>query len=496
LKARDDNDRVQIEVLDGGGNERQVSSVAPLSAGQWYHAAAVSDGATMSLYLDRNDGLGYVLQGATPVTGALIDSAATCTVGRGFYNGGITDWTDGKIDEVRITDAAIDPTQFLFFDPAGPPVWNVNAGGSFSAQANWSRATPNSINAVAYFTDAIRSPRTIDVDASRTVAGLVFNNTNSYTLAGPGTITIDTNGALGVISSLAGAHTIAAPVALKKSTTIAVAEQFTMASDLAAAPGVNDIAITKSGAGELKLKNIRAKSLNIAAGKVAMLPDSSAAGASALDTLTLSAGSRFDLSANKLVLRAMPVGSADGSGNYDGVQGLVQRAYNFGAWDQPGLTTSQETAGQTAGPLSGTTTIGVATAEQVLFIGPTETATFMGQTVTGASVIAMYTYAGDVNFDGLVDGADYGTLDNWIQFPGTSGYANGDVNYDGIIDGADYGVLDNTIQLQGPPIPVNEPAGAVAAVAVVPEPVAGGFALLAAAASLSRRRRQKTKGFR
>jgi GH43 family beta-xylosidase len=492
LKARDDNDRVQIEVLDGAGNERQVSSVAPLSADQWYHVAAVSDGTTMSLYLDRNDGLGFVLQGTTPVSGALIDGAATWTVGRGFYNGGIADWTDGKIDEVRITDAAIDPTQFLFFDPAGPPVWNVNAGGNFSAQSNWSRATPDSINAVAYFTDAIRSPKTIDVDAPRTLAGLVFNNTNSYTLAGTSVITIDTNGATGVINSFAGAHTIAAPVVLRKNTTIGVAEQFTIAGDLAAAPGVSDVAVTKSGTGGLKLKNIRAKSLNVAAGNVEMLPDSSAAGASALDTLTLAAGSRFDLAANKLVLRAMPAGTANAAGTYGGVQGLVQRAYNFGAWDTPGLTTSQELAGQNAGSLSGTTTIGVATAEQVLFIAPSETAIVAGQTVSGTSVIAMYTYAGDLNFDGLVDGADYGVIDNYVQFPGTDGYANGDFNYDCVIDGADYGVIDNTVQLQGAPLPgVFDSAPAPAAsLTAVPEPAACAFTLMAfAAAALPRRRR-------
>jgi hypothetical protein len=62
--------------------------------------------------------------------------------------------------------------------------------------------------------------------------------------------------------------------------------------------------------------------------------------------------------------------------------------------------------------------------------------------------------AGDMNFDGLVDAQDYGTIDNWVQFPGTDGYANGDLNYDGVIDAADYGIIDNTIQLQGPPLPV------------------------------------------
>jgi len=67
-------------------------------------------------------------------------------------------------------------------------------------------------------------------------------------------------------------------------------------------------------------------------------------------------------------------------------------------------------------------------------------------------VLVKYTYAGDLNLDGLIDGADYGIIDNYVQFPGTSGYWNGDFNYDGVIDGADYGVIDNSIQLQGEPL--------------------------------------------
>ena len=67
----------------------------------------------MSLYLDSLDGNGYVLQGSTPVSGALFDSAGTWTVGRGYFNGNISDWTDGRIDEVRIHDTALDPSLFL-----------------------------------------------------------------------------------------------------------------------------------------------------------------------------------------------------------------------------------------------------------------------------------------------------------------------------------------------------------------------------------------------
>ena len=65
---------------------------------------------------------------------------------------------------------------------------------------------------------------------------------------------------------------------------------------------------------------------------------------------------------------------------------------------------------------------------------------------------------GDVNHDRVVDGADYGTLDQWYQFPGTAGFSNGDVNYDEVIDGADYGTLDAWYgtALPAPPDQANE----------------------------------------
>jgi RTX calcium-binding nonapeptide repeat (4 copies) len=126
---------------------------------------------------------------------------------------------------------------------------------------------------------------------------------------------------------------------------------------------------------------------------------------------------------------------------YSGIQGEVQRAYDYDLWDQPGLTTSMPSAS------GGLTTIGIATGEQIRGLGPTDTGIFAGQTITGASTIAMYTYAGDANLDGLLDGSDYGFI---VQVPGSAGYTNGDFNYDGVIDAGDYGVID--ANLNQPPV--------------------------------------------
>src|SRR5688500_4781968 len=103
-----------------------------------------------------------------------------------------------------------------------------------------------------------------------------------------------------------------------------------------------------------------------------------------------------------------------------------------------------------------------------------------------------------MNLDGLIDVADYGSIDNWIQFPGTNGYMNGDLNYDGVIDVADYGVIDNTIQLQGAPFTGVTFAGGTAnkelsGVTAVPEPFACAVTLAAATGLLARRRRRRDR---
>jgi autotransporter-associated beta strand protein len=199
-------------------------------------------------------------------------------------------------------------------------------------------------------------------------------------------------------------------------------------------------------------------------------------------TVSIAAGARLDLKDNKLITDVGP-GAASG-GVYGGIQGEVQRAYNFNAWDQPGLTTSMPDA------LAGLTTIGVSTGEARGGLGPTDTDLFAGQTITGASTIAMYTYAGDANLDGVIDGGDYGIIDNFVQVQGADSYFNGDFNYDGVIDGGDYGIIDNNIQAQGAPFPVSGSVG-WSGVTAVPEPSACGFAIFAAAATLLHRRRRQ-----
>jgi hypothetical protein len=122
LKVLNDN-RLEAYAFDGTNDAspadfRGVVSDAPLLANVWYNAAVTNDGTTMRLYIDdTSNGVGdYVLQSAANSSiagGALVQSNAPWSIGRGWFNGP-ADFFDGQIDEVRISDVVLASSQFLF----------------------------------------------------------------------------------------------------------------------------------------------------------------------------------------------------------------------------------------------------------------------------------------------------------------------------------------------------------------------------------------------
>jgi hypothetical protein len=113
------NGVVAIEFSTLDRQTYQANSAQGLvTTGQWYHMVAVSDGETLSLYL--NNVLVAQTAGMTGDTrigigeGAGGDNyAGTWSVGRGMWNAGHGDRWIGLIDEVRLSDTALDPCRFL-----------------------------------------------------------------------------------------------------------------------------------------------------------------------------------------------------------------------------------------------------------------------------------------------------------------------------------------------------------------------------------------------
>ncbi len=202
------------------------------------------------------------------------------------------------------------------------------------------------------------------------------------------------------------------------------------------------------------------------------------------DAVAATSGGRIDLKDNKLIVKSGTLGTFNGAA-YTGITGLIAFGYNGGTQDGTGIVTSQSSA---VSPNS-LTSLAVARAEDAGYAG----GTFSGQSVVAGDVLVMYTWAGDANLDGVINGDDYFQIDS--GFPqGLSGWFNGDFNYDGVINGDDYFVIDSNFPAQGPAFSTGAGAGAGSGVVAIPEPASIAGVITAAAALGRRRRRGRSAG--
>jgi hypothetical protein len=109
-----------VEWIDGDGDTHYLAGGQTITTIDWNHIAVTISDTDAKLYVARGTG-GYALLDS--ITGAdfagasgevLIVDPTNWTAGRGMFNGGITDWSDAHIDEIRISDTALAPNQFLF----------------------------------------------------------------------------------------------------------------------------------------------------------------------------------------------------------------------------------------------------------------------------------------------------------------------------------------------------------------------------------------------
>ena len=142
-----------------------------------------------------------------------------------------------------------------------------------------------------------------------------------------------------------------------------------------------------------------------------------------------------------------PTGSWNGSA-YTGITGMIASGRNGGTWDgASGIVTSMSAA-QSPSQL---TTIGITTTFQALGLTGSQTAMWNGLSVDSTTTLIKYTYAGDANLDGVINGDDYFAIDAGIS-SGAIDYADGDFNYDGRVDADDYFVIDSNYGKAGVPL--------------------------------------------
>lgn len=348
--------------------------------------------------------------------------------------------------------------------------WTKFGDGVWATGSNWLAGAPAGLFHAARFGDAGTAAHAVSVNAPVTVAAMSLDSGASYTLSGQ-QITIDTP-MFGAIDATFGAHTIAAPLKLNRDTRITV--------DGGAALHVNNLLdspaaiVTKAGTGTLDVNRVRARKIKVEEGTLKM---QDGGGASAVDGVAVDASAKLDLRNNSMVIRAQEIGTFE-SGAYTGVLGMVATGRGTdGLWNHVGgITTSMSDA--TANSL---TTLAVALASETQYAG----GVFDGVSVADGDVIVRYTWHGDADLNGELNGDDYFYLDSHILQSGSVfGFHNGDFNYDGELNGDDYFLLDSTILYA-------QAYGSAPGLTAIPEPGVGllGFAGAMLWGALSRKRR-------
>ena len=150
LSVRHGTGTLGVVMVDMDGVRYIVESEAGfIQTNQWYNAAVVCDGQTLSLYCDNEliNSLDMTALGSDDTRLAMGSTSGgdwesgTWTVGRGLYNGGHVDRVYGWVDEIRLTEGALDPEEFLFGQPAlqakNPFPVDGEADASYWVQLHW-----------------------------------------------------------------------------------------------------------------------------------------------------------------------------------------------------------------------------------------------------------------------------------------------------------------------------------------------------------------------
>jgi hypothetical protein len=154
-------------------------------------------------------------------------------IGRGFGSMGFTPpLAAGPYSFfLQQTGTAVRYRMDFVLAPLPALAWNLDANGNWSTAANWTGGEPNGVGAAASFLGAISAARTVTIDGPKTVGNLTFDNAQSYTLAGPGPLTINSNDAA-MIDVVNGSHTISAPLSIATAKTVTKVGAGTLAISL------------------------------------------------------------------------------------------------------------------------------------------------------------------------------------------------------------------------------------------------------------------------
>jgi len=347
----------------------------------------------------------------------------------------------------------------VFVAPPPVSIWNVDADGNWSSAGNWTVAVPNAPGAAAIFANKITAPRTVTADVPITIGRIEFDSTAAYTIAGSNTVTVAAATGNAHINLISGNHTISAPLTLADNTRITISPS-TANLTITGPVSAGNVTLTKEGAGALSVNNLRAAGLSVNGGTVAIAPNGTEAGTSALGTLSIAGATdawtaKLDLNNNDAIIQST---AANKSADFARLHNQIKQGFNNGAWTGLGITSA--TAASNAN-----TDTGLAVVDNAL-LGYTN---FSGQPVAADSILLKYTFYGDIDANGAVDADDLTVFANNFGRATGATQIDGDIDFNGTVDADDLTVFANNFN-KGVGNPLT--AGGVQA---VPEPQAVGL---------------------
>jgi hypothetical protein len=182
-------------------------------------------------------------------------------------------------------------------------------------------------------------------------------------------------------------------------------------------------------------------SINVSSGATAIFATAAAhTDRMLVETASLSVLGQLDLGGNDMIIH---------NGSLASISALLAGGYANGSWNGIGIDSAAAHSDSTH-----LTALGVI--QNTLYgntlYGGTNQPQFDGTNPLSTDVLIKYTYYGDTNLDGKVDGTDYSRVDVAYTNHSLTGWFNGDFNYDHHTDGSDYTLLDNAFNSQGNPL--------------------------------------------
>jgi hypothetical protein len=158
-----------------------------------------------------------------------------------------------------------------------------------------------------------------------------------------------------------------------------------------------------------------------------------------LSNVSITGTGVLNMNANDLVVT---------NSNLASISALLASGYNNGAWNGAGIDSAAAAADTTHLTALGDLLNNVGNTP--LYGSGSTLGKFDGlSSIPATAILVKYTYYGDTDLSGVVDGSDYSRIDNgYLQK--LTGWYNGDFNYDNAVDGSDYTLIDNAYNMQGP----------------------------------------------